>query len=178
MSKRLNGEATDLQSRDFPKVTEKSKKRLFSGRKADKNKKERLSGHESGADCKCVRLKCFENVAEADRKALLDAFNAMESKEKQDCYLTSLITVQNVQKWRPRKKENDAKFHEYSYSYKLIVQDDGKVKYIEVCLKAFCAIFGIGVKRVRRIRKSIADTGLPPKDMQGRQWDRPHAHSP
>ena len=67
-----------------PTFTDRPKKRKVLGRQKDQAKKARLAGHIVGKDCRCPRLYCFQNASEAERQALIAAFNALESKDAQD----------------------------------------------------------------------------------------------
>lgn len=149
-----------------PEPTNKPKKRPKVGRKCDQNKKQRLQGHQTGEDCKCVRLKCWSNTTEAERNYVIEKFNQIETKNEQDAFLSSLIKVKIVRRRRPRQQlngksdEENAKLHDHSYEYFVKVCSDGALaRNVQVCSIAFCAIFGIGMKRVERIRKSLAETG-------------------
>lgn len=66
-----------------PIVTDKPKKRKKNGSKKDIAKKQRLSSHVTGPDCKCHRLKCFQTVSEENRASLLESFNAFSTKDAQ-----------------------------------------------------------------------------------------------
>jgi hypothetical protein len=43
-----------------------SKKRKLTGRMSDVRKKLLASSHETGPDCHCARLKCFETISASD----------------------------------------------------------------------------------------------------------------
>ena len=66
-----------------PIVTDKPKKGKKNGSKKDIAKKQRLSSHVTGPDCKCIRLKCFQTVKEENRALLLESFNALPTKDAQ-----------------------------------------------------------------------------------------------
>ena len=117
-----------------------SKKRKKTGRVQDVMKKLRLTTNETGLDCKCKRLKCFQEVSENERVVIIRNFNGMNSKDEQDSYLCSLISVNSIAKRRNRKVEEEAMFHESSYSYKIrLVRDDTAIE-IPVCYKAFLSL--------------------------------------
>ena len=66
-----------------PILTDKPKKRKINGSKQDQAKKQKLSSHITGPDCKCKRLKCFETVKVENRASLIDSFNALPTKNAQ-----------------------------------------------------------------------------------------------
>lgn len=71
----------------------------------------------------------------------------------------------------PRKNENEAKFHDKTYYYKVRVnrQVDNQRNWTEepVCMKAFIALHGISGRRLQTIQESLKKTGNAPKDMRG-----------
>ena len=77
-------------------ITNRPKKRKIVGRLKEKLKKQKLSNHTTGTDCKCTRFKYFKIVIENDRACLLAKFNSMSTKDLQDSFLTGLITVYDV----------------------------------------------------------------------------------
>ena len=132
------------------------------GRQKDQAKKARLAGHIVGEDCRCPRLYCFQNTSEAERQALISAFNGLESKDAQHSYLFSLIEViiiKSVARRRPRlDDENDkhsSKPHDNTYGYPVRVVRDEVSKTVPVCLKRFCSFFGVSHKCVRTIHASM-----------------------
>ena len=74
-----------------PTFTDRPKKRKLLGRQKDQAKKARLAGHIVGKDCRCPRLYCFQNTSEAERQALIAAFNALESKDAQQPTQLSIL---------------------------------------------------------------------------------------
>ena len=139
------------------------KKRKVLGRQKDQAKKARLAGHTVGEDYRCSRLHCFQNTSEAERQALIAAFNALESKDAQDSYLSSLIEVKSVARRRPRlndeNEEPSSKPHDNTYGYSVRVVRDEVSKTVPVCLKGFCSFFGVSHKRVRIIQALVKLTG-------------------
>lgn len=96
----------------------------------------------------------------------MDAFKRLHdlsSKNEQDLLIQSLIEVHDVNRRRPRKEEG-ARMVDKVFKYSVIV---GNQK-LEVCYKAFLAIFAISDKRVKRIRK-LAINGQNPIDQRGKQ---------
>ena len=179
MSTSRDGEKSKMEDDERPVVTEKPKKRPSTGRKRTKSKQARLSDHQTGQSCGCSRLKCFDNVTESERKRLLEKFNTLPSKNEQDSFLASMISVTKPKRRRPRKDKQSAKFHDHSYTYTVLLFDgNDESHYQQICVKAVCAIFDIGISRLERIRKALATTGFPPIDQQGRHNNRPHAVKP
>ena len=143
----------------FPTVSENPKKRQKLGRKKEKARDERLSGHKMGPPCQCKRLKCFEITSEDERLSLLDRFNSLPSKNEQDAMLASLLTVEKVKQRRPRDNDGASKLHDHSYTYSVKVTREGNSTTVPVCFNAFISIFGTTKAVVERIRKSLAETG-------------------
>ena len=69
-----------------------------------------------GAPCTC-RLKCFDKITEAQRMSIVNSFNKMGTKEKQDLYLGGLISSKPIERKRPTTGQRKAK--EVSFSYKV-----------------------------------------------------------
>lgn len=67
-----------------------------------------------GASCTC-RLKCFDNINEAQRMSILTSFNEIGTKEKQDLYLGGLICSKPVVRKRPRTRQRNPKEGSFSY---------------------------------------------------------------
>ena len=108
-------------------LTNRPKKRKITGRINEVLKKQKLSSHTTGPDCKCTRYKCFEVVSVDERARLLDSFNALSSKEYQDSFLAGLITVYNVTRRRSRKNEIILKdLNDNSYKYKVFKNIDNE----------------------------------------------------
>ena len=135
------------------------KKEQIHGRKSEERKRLKLSGHKSGSNCNCSRLKCFEKVAESERSRIIAHFNGLRSKAEQDSVLSNLIDILPVKRRRSRKKDNNGLLHDFSYQYYVNTLDDGKYSRINVCIDAFCSIFGSTRGRVRFVRESIATSG-------------------
>lgn len=78
-----------------------TKKRKIHGPMKDVMKKLRLASHETGSNCACKHLKCFDVVVETERRRIIAEFNNMRTKDDQDSYLGGLITVLPVKRRRP-----------------------------------------------------------------------------
>lgn len=141
-----------------------SKKRKRTGRMSEVSKNLKLSTHEAGQPCNCVRLKCFVVVNKEQRKRILKNFNGLLSHDEQNSYLAGLMTVMPVKQRRPRQNETTATLHDASYSYRVRVHD----RDIPVCAKAFCSMHGITKNKLIYIKESLKLTGAAPKDKRGK----------
>lgn len=152
-----------------------TKRRKKTGRITDVSKKLNLQSHSPGLDCKCKRLECFQKVPEAARLIILREFNLLSSVSDQNAYLAGLISVVEIQQRRPRQNDDNAKYHDMSYCYRVryIDFDSKTVKETQVCYKAFLSIHGIGKKKVEIIQKALKETGIAPKDRRGKHSSRP-----
>ena len=118
-----------------------------------------LESHITGENCKCTRFNCFENTTAEDRAQIIAHLNKIPTKDEQDSFLSAHISIKDIARRRPRKDTEDAKFHDHSYQYSVNVLRSEKAVNIPVCVKAFQAIFGVGIKRIRRIRHALRTTG-------------------
>ena len=144
-----------------PTVTEKPKKKAVNGRKREFTRDLRLKNHVIGITCNCVSLKCFEVTTEDDRVKLISYFNNLKTKDEQDLYISSLVSVHSIKRRQSRNLIiEQSKFHSYSYKYHLnIVRDKSSTK-ICVCIKAFISIYGLTENCVRRIKEVLSATGM------------------
>lgn len=145
-----------------------TKKRKKTGRMVEVMKKLRLQSHEEGPPCNCKRLKCFETVTSIERKEVLTYFNSLGSNDEQNLYLVGLMAVVPVQRRRPRQAENNAKFHDAYFAYKIRIKRDGVAKEIDVCFKAFLSIYGISKGKIEYLQKNLKATGTSGKDKRGK----------
>lgn len=148
-----------------------TKKRKKTGRLRDLLKISRLTTHEVGPDCLCKTLECFKTVPEAERERILREFNDLADRYKQDVYLSSLITALPVKRRQPRKGAKEARPNTASYTYRVRTVLDYDVP---VCLKAFISIHGITERRIKFLRESLRNTGLPPVDRRGKHSKQKH----
>ena len=88
-----------------------------------------------------------------------------------------MISVQSVERRRPRKSLEEAKLYDFTYKYKVRVPREGKVEELQVCYKAFISFFGLTNRRVQTIKQSLALTGKPPTDKRGMHKNRPRKTS-
>lgn len=171
----LNSENSDCESVN-KSVNEGTRKRKSHGRSSDVMKKIRLCTHETGPDCECKRLKCFQVISKDNAKKIISDFNELSSVNEQSLYLAGMINVHHVKNRRPRKNEDDAKFHENVFTYKVRITENDLVKEIPVCYKAFLSLHGVSAKRVQNIQKSLKITGKAPVDKRG-IYDHKHCRS-
>ena len=87
-----------------PQVSDTPRKRPKTSRKSEQHKKQRLSQHTVGPDYRCSRFKCFQYIAEDERQVPIERFNGLASKNEQDSYLASCISVASVARRRPREE--------------------------------------------------------------------------
>lgn len=122
-----------------------------------------------GPDCKC-RSKCFTKVNSSERDMILENFNKIGHKEKQDTYIVGLIKLQAISRKRPRKNSKPKKISCY---YKFRIDNEEKC----VFKKAFCSILGIGKSRVERIVKLMQNNVPSPVDKRGKHNNRSNKKS-
>lgn len=158
-----------------PQPTQNAKKRRKHGRLSDVKKRMMVQTHETGEDCGCTRLKCFESVNETDRCAIIKQFNALPDRDAQRMYVSGLIEVKLVQRRRPRKSHSEALLHDHTYAYKVRVKNDNTMREIPVCYKAFLALHGISPRTVQTIQKQLKECGRVVSDGRGKHKNRPHA---
>lgn len=138
------------------------------GRLSDVGKKNNLSSHEAGKNCKCSHLKCYEIINETDRAKLLRYFNELKSHDEQNNYFAGLITILPIQNRIPRLGEGAAK-RDSSFAYRVRIHDDIVNKPdVPVCAKAFCALHGITKNKLTYLQKGLKMTGQAPRDMRGK----------
>lgn len=147
------------------------KKRKY-GSMFEASKRMRNTTHETGDNCHCKRLECFTKVNEEARNVLIRDFNNLSDRNSQNSYLAGLISVEHVKRRRPRKDNNEANLHDFSYSYKVRITAENKITEIPVCFNAFKSFFGITNRRLQFIKSSLGMTGMPPVDKRGKHENR------
>ena len=118
-----------------PEVTKKSKKWPINGIKRENEKKIKLSSRIMGKACNCGRLQCFENISLQARQSILYRFNRLATKNEQGAMIAAVITPKTVRQRRPRKEENEADLHSYSYQYHLLIPDGDSCSRKQICNK-------------------------------------------
>lgn len=164
---------------DFTRVSEEkaTKKRKSFGRIQDAAKKLRAITFESGPACGCKRYHCFEVISASEIRTLIKDFNDLGERggtNLQNNHLSGLITLQPVQRRRPRKPEEEAALNDRSYSYRIRVLRETGTEEIPVCIQAFLYFYGIKPRRLNTIKQSLKLTGRAPVDGRGKHSNRPH----
>lgn len=117
-----------------------------------------------GPDCLC-RRKCFSKFSGSEKDHILNSFNEMGDKQRQDTYLCGLVS--GIPKQRSRERVLDdtvSKPKNVTYIYKLRVGSNEHV----VCRKAFIALHGITGNRLQRLQSCIANGNFSPSDGRGK----------
>lgn len=97
----------------------------------------------------------------------LTNFNNISNKEKQDIYISGLISLATIQRRRPKTGEGQQWAYSCHYKIKL-----GIFEHI-VCIKAFCSLHGVGKAWVERIIHNLQDETPIPTDNRGKHQNRP-----
>lgn len=170
-----NSETVVSSSDELSKPSEGSstKKKKSFGRMRDVMKKMRATTFESGENCKCKILKCFQKVSYESSTRLLLEFNKLGDWNKQTAYLAGLISVVPIQRRYAKDVEN-ANLRDCAFKYRVRVEEDNEFVDLEVCRKAFLSIHGITKRRLATIQESLKTTGKAPEDKRGRHSNRPH----
>ena len=127
-----------------------------------------MPARKTGQDCKCS-LKCFQRIGEDHRDKILQSFNDIGNKQRQDIYLHGCIDMHAPKRKKFRNGERENGKGSKCFTYECSVTANG-VK-LQVCMEAFIALHGIGKTRLKRIRKPT--TTAPLVDMRGH-----HDHHP
>ncbi|GFO33361.1 30S ribosomal protein s20 [Plakobranchus ocellatus] len=85
---------------NFSQVTDQPKKQPKLGSAKEIRKLEALSGHQTGEDCRCTRLHCFQVTSAEERHCLVDHYNSLSSKDAQVSLSAALINVGSVERKR------------------------------------------------------------------------------
>ncbi|XP_063239520.1 uncharacterized protein LOC134540614 [Bacillus rossius redtenbacheri] len=125
-------------------------------------------GRQTATNCKCKK-NCLGSLTNERKHLFLKAFNNIAEQERQDSYLSGLITVLSVARRRIVSGNKSPRC--FSIKYKV---RDGP-KQIEVCKMGFCLLHGIGKKRVERIAKHMSTSVTPPTDGRGKYNTRANA---
>lgn len=113
---------------------------------------------------RCKR-KCYRNISATEQDILFQKFKNFETKNEQDSYLQSLISIAEVHRRRRRIPKTDTAKpdREVSYVYHLSTLS-GK---FQVCKKAFVNMHAVTDGRVRRLCNLLLQ-GKPPLDKRGK----------
>lgn len=165
--------SNDSESDDPGRNILKTKKRPITGRISDVSRKMKVKGYTTGENCKCKRFACFDIISLEERNQLISKFNEYNSFNDQNSYLSGLISVVPVQRRRNRKAENEARFNDSSYAYRVRVIRNEKAIEIPVCYKAFLSLHGVTNRRIQSIKKSLLNIGTFKPDQRGKHTNRP-----
>lgn len=143
------------------------KKKRASGEELIKPTAAVVSARSTGTDCNC-KFKCFTVVTDNIKTDIINSFNAMADKEKQDIHLSGLISLSTVQRRRPKTGDGQNRAYAAHYKVKHGTFDQ------KVCKKAFCSLYGIGKRRVERLVGYLQE-GIPVlMDKRGKHGNRPN----
>ena len=90
----MSSSESESESATVSGVSSRKKPKLGNVFQADK--KLRNSTYETGNDCFWTHFKCFENVTDVERCALIKEFNNLADRNAQNSYLSGLISVKPV----------------------------------------------------------------------------------
>nr|XP_047140293.1 uncharacterized protein LOC124815558 [Hydra vulgaris] len=109
---------------------------------------------------------------------LIRYFNSLSSKDAQDSYLASLITLNNVSKRRPRNI--NLKDYNSNYKYKFLITNHEILtsSFIYVCFSAFILIFGMKDGRLETIKRSLLTKGHSPHDRRDKHKNQYNNFTP
>lgn len=115
--------------------------------------------------CRC---KCFDRIVVGDRNEIYERFRSFDTKNAQDAYLSSLISLEDVQRRRPRETTigtpAKTRLHDKQFKYRINTSS----KMYVVCQNAFLGIHGIKQGRIRRLT-TLLKQNKSPKDQRGKQ---------
>lgn len=163
---------------DRSEFTQKTKKRKKTGRLSDVSKRIRNQSLTTGEPCYCKRFKCFEVTSDEERKKIINELNLLPSYDAQNAHLSGLISIYEVVRHRPRLNPAEAGKKDFSYTYKVRVEREGKFIEIPVCHKGFMSIYGITNRRTITLKHALAYKGHAPVDGRGKHDSRPHKIKP
>lgn len=95
---------SDIVSDSEVTIERKTKKRKAYGKMEDVMKKIRLSSYETGKDCNCKRLKCFDEINPNQRHEIIREFNTLKSHNEQSLHLAGLISVHEIKHQETRDR--------------------------------------------------------------------------
>lgn len=162
-------DAQVIRGKTKTKNTEKWKRNICKNAKASGEEHISLRGklvlsRKIGSDCKC-KNKCFVKVSDEEKNIIINIFNKIGNKEKQDTYIAGLIKLNSIARRRPK---DNSKPKSCSCIYFMRIKEVEK----RVCKKSFCSFLGIGKNRVQRIVKSLQKNEPSPLDNRGKHVNR------
>ncbi|KAJ4425418.1 hypothetical protein ANN_28033 [Periplaneta americana] len=117
-----------------------SKERQKHGRVSDAPKKMRNQTHETGKNCVCSRLKCFEKISKSERQTNIKHFNGLSNRDSQNSHLSGLMKVNFIKLRRSRKDQDESDLSNHSYTYNVPIK---RVQEESICYKGFIALHSI-----------------------------------
>ncbi|XP_063234885.1 uncharacterized protein LOC134537892 [Bacillus rossius redtenbacheri] len=127
-----------------------------------------IKARKTGTSCRCKRG-CLTKYSDEAKELLITNLNNLTCKDAQDSYLYGLLREKVIDRRRPRKGEKSLQ-REKQYIYTVVLGEQETV----VCREGFASLFGIGVRRVRRLTE-LHSAGVSPKDNRGCHNNRPRA---
>lgn len=121
----------------------------------------------TGLPCKC-KMACFTKISDGDKHEILETFNQIACKEKQDTYICGLIQMKEIVRKRPRTGKKNTK----TFTSKFIVRIG--INEFNVCKRAFCSLHGISFSRVDRLQVCVKSNNPSPRDSRGKHINRPN----
>ncbi|GFO29802.1 hypothetical protein PoB_005630700 [Plakobranchus ocellatus] len=116
-------------------------------------KLENMPGHQTGEDCRCTRLHCFQVTSAEERDSLVGYFNSVFNKDARDSLSAAQINVGSVERKHPtpgvvEEAENP---HDHSYKNHLKVMRGGNTVSIQICMiRYMCHLVHIN-KRFKKV---------------------------
>ncbi|XP_039286502.1 uncharacterized protein LOC120351864 [Nilaparvata lugens] len=97
-----------------------------------------------GADCKCKR-RCYDLINEEVRNMIYAKFRSFETKNEQDSYLQSLISVTPVKQRRRREDQDESKQPDRGAIYVYEIPSvSGKYQLIAILMDLRATLFAYG----------------------------------
>ena len=146
-------------------ISNKRKKLRNAGKMYVNSKRVVVPPRVCGSDCKCS-MGCFKKIQSTERMKILEEFNNLQDFDIQNAYLHGLIHRCDPKRRYTSKGSTSKRNNTFTY----YVRSCGNE--VHVCLKAFCNIHGVSVKRVRNVRTKGCTT--PPLDQRGKHNNRPN----
>ena len=117
-----------------------------------------------------------ENPVAAKDLNVLITLPTFNDRNEQNNHLCGLISIQNITRRRPRKKEIEARLRDNSFTYKVRVVDEAtkQFKEIQVCQLAFISLHGITNRRIITLKGYLQRQGGSCHDKRGTHQNRPH----
>ncbi|CAI6371781.1 unnamed protein product [Macrosiphum euphorbiae] len=114
-------------------------------------------------------MQCFKYITDEQKVTILNLFNDIGNKEKQDKFLGGSINVKSNNRRRPVTNEKPNR--SFACDYKVRIKGTYEIL---VCKNAFCSLFGMGKTVVERISSNIKQNNPSPKDLLGKHANRSH----